>query len=306
MNLDPFYQKNLYGLNSYFDELVLLFKKTKLPNKILLNGKRGIGKFTLANHFINYCLSLDEDFSYDVKNYEINDQNHSYKLIINKSSPNLFLIDLNDEKKNIEINQIRNLIDFCNKSNFNSKPRFILINNLEKMNLNSSNALLKILEEPNEGIFFILINSSSKILPTIKSRCLSFNISLSSNEIFEISSKIIGENINQILNEDFLNYYFSIGDLVNICEFAKMNNIDLSNITLNEFLKTIIKDKIYKKETLISDLIYNLIEIYYLRNIKTNITKEYENHIRLVNNTKKFNLDTESIFLKLQQNLINE
>ena len=99
MNLDPFYQKNLYGLNSYFDELVLLFQKTKLPNKILLNGKRGIGKFTLANHFINYCLSLNEDFSYDVKNYEINDRSHSYKLIINKSSPNLFLIDLNDEKK---------------------------------------------------------------------------------------------------------------------------------------------------------------------------------------------------------------
>ena len=306
MNLDPFYQKNLYGLNSYFDELVLLFQKTKLPNKILLNGKRGIGKFTLANHFINYCLSLDEDFSYDVKNYEINDQNHSYKLIINKSSPNLFLIDLNDEKKNIEINQIRNLIDFCNKSNFNSKSRFILINNLEKMNLNSSNALLKILEEPNEGIFFILINSSSKILPTIKSRCLSFNISLSSNEILEISSKIIGENINQILNEDFLNYYFSIGDFINIYEFSKMNNINLSNITLDEFLKIIIKDKIYKKETLISDLVYNLIEIYYLRNIKSSITKEYENHIRLVNNTKKFNLDTESIFLKLQQNLINE
>lgn len=306
MNLDPFYQKNLYGLNSYFDELVLLFKKRKLPNKILLNGKRGIGKFTLANHFINYCLSLNEDFSYDLKNYEINDQNHSYKLIINKSSPNLFLIDLNDERKNIEINQIRNLIDFSNKSNFNSKPRFILINNLEKMNLNSSNALLKILEDPNEGIYFILINSSSKILPTIKSRCLSFNISLSSNEMLEISTKIIGENISQILNEDFLNYYFSIGDLVNICVFSKMNNINLSNITLDEFLKTIIKDKIYKKETLISDLIYNLIEIYYLRNIKSNVYKDYENHIRSVNNTKKFNLDTESIFLKLQQNLINE
>ena len=85
-----------------------------------------------------------------------------------------------------------------------------------------------------------------------------------------------------------------------------MNKINLSNITLDEFLKIIIKDKIYKKETLISDLIYNLIEINYLRNIKSITNKDYENHIRLVNNTKKFNLDTESIFLKLQQNLINE
>ena len=42
------------------------------------------------------------------------------------------------------------------KSSFNNKPRVILIDNIENLNLNSINAILKILEEPSENIFFIL------------------------------------------------------------------------------------------------------------------------------------------------------
>ena len=99
------------------------------------------------------------------------------KVPSNFSSPNFFLVRPKEDKKNIEIDQIRELIGFCNKSSFNDKPRFVIIDDIEYLNLNSSNALLKILEEPNNGIYFILINNSSKILSTIKSRCLTFNIS---------------------------------------------------------------------------------------------------------------------------------
>jgi DNA polymerase-3 subunit delta' len=78
-------------------------------------------------------------------------------------------------KKSIDINQIRNLILNLNKSSFNTKPRLVLIDNIELLNINSVNALLKIVEEPNENIYFILINNK-KILPTLKSRCLNYNI----------------------------------------------------------------------------------------------------------------------------------
>ena len=65
-------------------------------------------------------------------------------------------IDINPDKKSIEISQIRNLINNMNKSSFNSKPRFVLIDNIEYLNLNSINALLKILEEPSQNIFFFI------------------------------------------------------------------------------------------------------------------------------------------------------
>ena len=44
-------------------------------------------------------------------------------------------------KKKIDIDQIRNLINNLNKSSLNSKPRFVLIDNIEYLNLNSINAL---------------------------------------------------------------------------------------------------------------------------------------------------------------------
>ena len=145
-----------------------------LPNKILLSGQKGIGKSTLAYHFINYVLSKNEEFKYNVDDLKINTNNHSYKLSLNKSNPNLILVDVNVDKKMIDINQIRELILNLNKSSFNDKPRFVLIDNIEFLNINSVNALLKVLEEPNQNIFFILINNDKKVLPTLKSRCINF------------------------------------------------------------------------------------------------------------------------------------
>ena len=53
------------------------------------------------------------------------------------------------------------MINYANKSAFNNKERIILIDNAENLNLNSSNALLKITEEPNDNVFFILIFDDS-------------------------------------------------------------------------------------------------------------------------------------------------
>ena len=304
MNLDPFKQLQLYGYENYFKELKNLYIKNKLPNKILLNGKKGIGKCTFANHFINFILSNDEEGRYDDNSYLINSNNKSFKLIINKSSPNFFLIKPKEDKKNIEIDQIRELIDFCNKSSFNNKPRFVIIDDIEYLNLNSSNALLKILEEPNNGIYFILINNSSKILSTIKSRCLTFNISFNFETIKKIFSQITKLEINELISEDLICHYFTIGDYLSIFEFSKTNKLDLLNLSLKDFIKIIVEDKIYKKDKILNKLIYDYIELYYLKKEPSEQNYlNFDDHIRSVNNMSKFNLDTESIFLRLHQNL---
>ena len=79
----------------------------------------------------------------------------------------------------IEISQIREMYKYANKSAFNNKERIVLIDNAENLNLNSSNALLKIVEEPNDNVFFILIlDNEKKIIKTLESRCLKFNLFL--------------------------------------------------------------------------------------------------------------------------------
>ena len=304
---DPINQTKLFGLNNYFNELKYLFDNNKLPNKILLSGQKGSGKFTLSLHLINYILSKNEDYSYDDKNFEINDKNRSFKLVKNNTSPNFYLIDIKKEKKNIEVDQIRELISFCNKSSFNNKPRFILIDNHELMNLNSNNALLKTLEEPNDNIFFIIINNSSKILQTIKSRCLYFKITLSRQESINIFNKIINKDIDSLINNDLISHYFTPGDLLNLYNFSLEKKIDLLNMNLKEFLLKIIDNQYYKKDILSINLIFAFLQMYFIK--KINNLDNYSVYTKFVNSIddiKRFNLDIESLFIQLRNQIVND
>ena len=88
IDLEPINQTKLFGLENYIIELINLYLSNNLPNKILLSGQKGLGKSTLAYHFINFVLSKGDKFEYDVKNFAINNDNHMYKTLINKSNPN--------------------------------------------------------------------------------------------------------------------------------------------------------------------------------------------------------------------------
>ena len=143
--MESLLQKSLFGHYEIFDTLKNLYLNKKFPNKIILSGEKGIGKCTLAYHVINYILSLNEDHNYDTKDYKINSENKSFKLIKNKSNHNFNLIDVEDGKKNIDINQIRDLISNLNKSSFNESPRFVLIDNINLLNLNYVIAVHKVI-----------------------------------------------------------------------------------------------------------------------------------------------------------------
>ena len=105
MTLANYNQLNLYGLENELTNFVNLFEINKLPNKILISGQKGIGKSTLSYHLINYILSKNEEFPYNLDNYSINENNRSFKLIQNNSHTNFHLIDISSEKKNIDISQ---------------------------------------------------------------------------------------------------------------------------------------------------------------------------------------------------------
>ena len=308
MNLNPSTQINLFEHKDIFNQLYKLYKNDNLPNKILLSGEKGIGKSTLAYHLINFVLSENEEQPYDCENNIINSDNKSYKLIQNKSNPNFHLIDVLEDKKNIDINQIRELITTLNKSSFNKKKRFVLIDNIELLNLNSINALLKILEEPNENIIFILINNNKRVLPTLKSRCLNFKIFLTKDQSIRIVNQLLHDDINTIINDKLLDYYSTPGKLFKLIKLSKEYNLDLANFDLNTTLTTMIKDKIYKKDKSIIEIIYSFIELYFRNNISSeniSLLKSYHFFLEKINNTKIYNLDEETLFMEFEDKILN-
>ena len=166
---NPKNQLKLFGYKKYIDSFIKLYNDKKIPQTILLSGPKGSGKSTFAYHFINYIFSINEDKKYDQSNCIIKEDNASYKLMCNNTHPNFFLIETSKSDDAIKIEKIRNLLKFLNKSTYSMNLKVVMIDNAENLNLNASNALLKVLEEPPlNTIFFVVHDSNSKILVPFK------------------------------------------------------------------------------------------------------------------------------------------
>ena len=91
---------NLIGHKFILDYLISLYERDKLPNKILLSGKKGIGKSLLVKQFM---YNIQQDLS-------------SKLLVENETNSNILNIKRKNDKKNIEIEQIREIIKFTKAS----------------------------------------------------------------------------------------------------------------------------------------------------------------------------------------------
>jgi len=308
MNLTPINQTSLFSLDNYLLDFIKLYQKKKLPTKILLSGDKGLGKSTLAFHLVNYILSINEEHPYIIAESKINPENKFYKLTINGSNPNLTLVDTLIDKKSIDINQIRELIINLNKSSFNEKERFVIIDNIETLNISSINALLKILEEPPTNTYFILINNDRFILPTLKSRCINFKIFLDHKTSISVINKILDDDILKYINKDLISYYTTPGQLYYLIQFFKTQEHDLNDHDVKSFLKLVIKDNLYKKNSLIKDMIFEYFEFYFRKKVKlvkSNTFEYYDYFLKRINDTKKFNLDEESLFMEFEYKILN-
>ena len=238
---DPKNSLVLFELGDKLDFLIKLYNSKKLPRVLMLSGKKGIGKFTLINHFLNYIYDKD---NYDLKNKSINHQTQFYKQYLNDIFSNIIYLS-GDNFKNVKIDDIRDLKSTILKTTISEKERFIILDDIELFNVNSLNALLKIIEEPLSNNYFVLINSKTKpLIETIYSRSLEVKILLNNAmRVKVIESLIKKNNLEVFIDFNFLN--LTPGNFLSfnkICEENKIN-IDenfLQNlrILLNLYKKT--------------------------------------------------------------------
>ena len=317
LNIDitePKKQLRLYGYKNYFQTFIKLFIKNMMPHSILITGPRGIGKSTFVYHIVNYLLSLDEDKKYSINNFLINKENLSFNLINNHTHPNFFLVENQLLSNDIRIEQIRKLNQFINKSTYSRNLKIIMIDNAENLNLNASNALLKSLEEPPKNTFFFLIhNSGSKILDTIKSRCVEFKIFFNENEKKNIFKNLINQHDNDLETYDVLeNLYFDTpgNSLRYLVTLSNSNEKNLKN-TLSIiffFIEKLKSEKKYENLPYLSFFIekfYNELILKQNRNLNVSFLN-YKKILYQINNMKKFNLDKTNTSIWLKDILINE
>ena len=134
------------------------------------------------------------------------------RLIDISQHPDIEIINKNNE--NIKIDEVREIIYSSIESSFNSPKKIFILCGIENLRKESSNALLKILEEPPKNVYFILLSRTLNIIPTIKSRTIKFHLSGMNNEELGVSKEI---------------YYFFDGNENDILKF-KRQNLSLDDI----------------------------------------------------------------------------
>ncbi|MCX6740837.1 MAG: DNA polymerase III subunit [Candidatus Parcubacteria bacterium] len=153
------HQKNLKFLD-------FIVEHNKTSQAYLFFGPRSIGKELVAVDFAMKILTRGCDPAAKAK---IEQQ------VERRIYPDLCWLERPEDKKNILIEQIREIHSFLNLKSFANSYKIVIINNAEELSKAASNSLLKFLEEAPAKIIIILIaHNLKKILPTILSRCQLF------------------------------------------------------------------------------------------------------------------------------------
>lgn len=160
----------------------------RLPHALLLHGRAGIGKYDFARNLSQalLCSSKSEQGhacgQCSSCNW-FNDNSHpDFRLLSPEqetdSEDEVVSTKKTKKKTQISVAQIRELGSFLSLTSHRSNGvRIVLIHPAEALNIASANALLKMLEEPAEGVIFILIaHQLQRLLPTITSRCQKINM----------------------------------------------------------------------------------------------------------------------------------
>ena len=133
----------------------------------LLHGPQGIGKRALAERLMALLLCQHP------VGLAACGQCKSCHLLAAGSHPDNYILEPEEADKAIKVDQVRDLVGFVVQTAQLGGRKVVLIEPVEAMNINAANALLKSLEEPSGNTVLLLVSHQpSRLLPTIKSRCV--------------------------------------------------------------------------------------------------------------------------------------
>ena len=250
------------------EQILQQFKANKLHHATMFSGNYGIGKATFAYWLI--CQMILENCKDDEQKEAQLDM-----LQRNVHPDVLFLQSKNGG--DIMVDEVRILLDRVSmKSTYGNK--FILIDDINSVNVNGVNALLKTLEEPTPNTFFFIINqNTTALLDTIYSRCNEIKLSISRKDCI----KILTEKYNDYTSNE-IDFYTDLSDnsialadiLIDNHILTLTEKVNISNIkkVLNDVYKLLAQNKEIGKNFVI--ILLEKIMLFLIKDLEKNTAKE--------------------------------
>ena len=280
----------LFFLTKYLDNFGKLIESENFPKTSMFTGNKGQGKYTLISHLL---FSIKDD-KYDNNNYQINKNSKFYNSFYSGINTNFICID----SSLIKIDDIRELkINILSKK-INNEKRFIVFDDIDLINLNCANALLKIIEEPlNNDYFFLINNKTQNIIETIKSRCVEFKINMN----FKGSNNNIQEFLKNFELKSLIDFDYNLltpGLFLRFNQIMYEYNLDL-NDTIYENFQKILNNHKRNKLSINIDLMKYIINFYFEKENKS-ISKFQI--IKIIDELFNYNL-SQKTFLETVRNI---
>ena len=200
----------------------------RLPGAMLFSGEDGVGKKLFALEIakalncreprgVEACGSCPACLRASQINFPTSDESDEWKGIIWTNHPDVGIVVA--PKRVLLVDQMRAIEREANYRPFEGKARVFIVEDADKLNDSSANALLKVLEEPPQTSHLILLTSRPAwLLPTIRSRCQIIRFSplknseienyLTTNKIApageaRIRARLARGSLSRALEEDF-------------------------------------------------------------------------------------------------------
>lgn len=170
-------------------------RQSRQPHALLIHGPAGIGKRGLAEHYAQSLLCEAKDAAKapcgacEGCRWFLSGSHPDFRLVEPESMARQSEETGESEdaapssgkrtkpSTEIKVDQVRGLDGFLNLKSHRGGRRVALVHPAEEMNPNAANALLKGLEEPPPGAFFLLVSHRpARLLATIRSRCVALPV----------------------------------------------------------------------------------------------------------------------------------
>ena len=161
---------SLLGNETLKESLSAALAAGRLSHSILLCGEAGTGAGFAAR-----CLAAD---------YLYPNGGASAAQVLAGQSPEYLLLAGEGVSGDIRVDRVREVRREIFNTALSAGGRAVHIKGADKLNGASANALLKVLEEPPEGVLFILTApSEANVMATIRSRCCAYSLAPVAEEV---------------------------------------------------------------------------------------------------------------------------
>lgn len=273
--------------------------------EIILNSfheKKNSHAFLLVTNNIERCIKDVKSIIKIVNcNADGKDNCNICNLIDGNNNPDIIFVE--PEGKEIKTDSILNIISTFTTKPLISKYSMYVISEADKLNISSSNKILKFLEEPDGNVIgFFITDKLQGILPTIKSRCEIYHYHFGNDSLLDLLGiseidygRVFDKTMDLLVKlNDFPKYMLML-------ESKKQADLERDEIDL--ILNLLKKMYTIKYESVVNNKYLDLDYAKSILNtINTNDLKTLVNRIRLLDNVIddfRFNLNKELMFNRL-------